>query len=97
MDAIAITIRNAGQAPLTGLSISISGTDASDFIASTPAASLGPDESTTFQIVFTPGAAGSRAATLHVASNDTDETSFNIALTGNGVTFPEISITGAVL
>ena len=43
-------------------------------------------------MTFKPTAAGTRAATLRLASNDADENPFEIALTGNGVPVPEIAV-----
>ena len=85
-----ITIRNAGTASLTGLTV-VSGS--SEFIASQPASgTLAPGTSTTFQIAFKPTAAGTRTATLQITSNDADENPFDISLVGNGVAYPEIAV-----
>ena len=92
------TIRNLGNANLTGLALSMSGSHSSDFIASgLSKTTLAPGASTTFSINFKPTATGSRNATLRVASNDANESSFDISLRGTGtstpiVTSPEIAI-----
>ena len=87
------TIRNTGTASLTGLAITRDGTHASDFTASVlGATSLAPGASTSFTIVFKPAAAGTRAAAVHVSSNDADENPFDISLTGIGIAVPEIAI-----
>lgn len=87
------TIKNTGSADLTGLAISASGTESGDFILSPPAvAILAPGASTTFSIAFRPSVSGLRTATIHVASNDADESPFDIALVGSGVANPEIAI-----
>ncbi|MES2660682.1 MAG: choice-of-anchor D domain-containing protein [Verrucomicrobiota bacterium] len=87
------TIRNTGNTNLTGIVVSTSGTNASDFILGSPTVTtLAPGASTTFQIAFHPGASGSRTATIQIASNDADENPLLIALTGNGITFPEIAV-----
>lgn len=80
------TIRNIGLRDLTGLGITIDGTNAGDFtITSAPTAPLaGPNGSTTFTVRFAPGTAGPKTAELHFASNDADENPFDIVLTGNG-------------
>jgi len=86
-------IRNSGTAALTGIASSVDGANAADFTVSGPAAtSIAAGASATFTVTFKPGAAGSRAATLHIASNDADENPFDIALTGNGVAVPEIAV-----
>ena len=91
-DPVTFTVRNTGSATLTGLALSKVGTNTADFIVgSLGVASLAPTESTTFTVVFTPTAGGTRSATLRVASNDSDENPFDIALTGTA-TAPTISI-----
>jgi hypothetical protein len=81
------TIINHGTANLTGLAITIDGTHPDDFVADVLGATdLAPGESTTFTVAFTPAAIGTRSAALHIASNDFDENSFDIALTGRGAT-----------
>jgi len=80
------TIRNVGNPDLTGLSISKDGADSDDFTVSGPVSTtVVGGGSTTFTVSFTPGALGARTAAIHIASNDVDENSFDINLTGNGV------------
>jgi uncharacterized membrane protein len=91
-DPVTFTIRNTGSAPLTGLGLSYLGTNTADFILSSlGATSLAPTESTTFTVIFSPTAGGTRSATLRVASNDADENPFDIPLSGSA-TAPTISI-----
>lgn len=87
-----LTILNSGSASLTGLSVSISGTHASEFTRTQPPASIPAGEQATFDITFAPAAAGTRSASLQIASNDSDENPFDISLTGVGVTSPEIVV-----
>ncbi|MBV6499234.1 MAG: hypothetical protein CJBNEKGG_01685 [Prosthecobacter sp.] len=87
-----LTIYNAGSADLTGLSVSITGPHASDFTRTQPPASIPAGEQATFDVTFTPSAAGTRNASLQVASNDGDENPFDISLTGFGLTAPEIVV-----
>jgi hypothetical protein len=78
-------IRNAGVTTLRNLSLSKSGTDAADFqLGNLTSTTLAPGQSMSFTVTFAPrpGASGQRSATLQVASNDTDENPFDIALTG---------------
>jgi hypothetical protein len=88
------TIRNSGNADLTGLSITAAGSHPADFQVTQPAStSLVPDATTTFTVAFKPGAAGARSAVIRVASNDADENPFDITVTGTGVMpAPEIDI-----
>ena len=80
------TIRNTGGSDLTGLGITISGPNSKDFrVTVAPTAPVaGSGGSTTFTVAFLPGAVGARSAMLHIASNDSDESPFDITLTGTG-------------
>lgn len=79
------TIRNNGGGDLTGLVVSKDGTHANDFtVGSLGVTSLPAGASTTFSVTFTPSAAGTRTAAIHLASGDSDEASFDISLTGTG-------------
>ena len=84
--SLAFTIRNTGTAILTGLTITKDGSNTSDFVVTTsPVAPVNsPTGTTTFVVRFAPGATGARSATLHLASNDSYNTPFNINLTGTG-------------
>jgi hypothetical protein len=89
------TIRNTGPGNLTGLGITIDGTNASDFsVIASPVAPVSQNATTTFTVRFTPSADGLRTAALHIASNDTDESSFDITLTGTGIGIGEFSVYG---
>lgn len=81
-----ITLRNTGTATLSGLAITVDGTNAAEFVAppSLSATTLAPGASLTFDVTFTPAASGARSAVLHIASNDTPRSPFDIALSGSG-------------
>jgi hypothetical protein len=87
---LTFTIKNTGDANLTGLTITKDGAHAGDFVvtASPTAPVSGPSGSTTFTVQFTPGAAGTRTAAIHIANNDSNENPFDITLTGTGNTAP---------
>jgi Abnormal spindle-like microcephaly-assoc'd, ASPM-SPD-2-Hydin len=87
-------ILNSGNADLTGLSVSVSGTHAADFVITQPASnSLTPNNTTSFTIAFKPKAAGGRSAVVRIANNDGDENPFDITVLGTGVMpAPEIDI-----
>ncbi|MEO6475878.1 MAG: choice-of-anchor D domain-containing protein [Luteolibacter sp.] len=91
---LTFTIKNTGDADLTGLTITKSGTNSGDFTvtqvspASIPIAAAG---SATFTVTFSPGARGARTAALSIDSNDPDENPFDITLTGTGLS-PEIDV-----
>lgn len=84
-DTRTFTIRNTGTTgTLSGLALSIEGGAAADFALGTLSVStLAPGDSTLFTVTYTPSAAGTRTATLHIASNDGDENPFDIALAGD--------------
>ncbi|WP_396600568.1 choice-of-anchor D domain-containing protein [Algibacter sp. R77976] len=86
------TINNTGiiALNLTGLLpyVNISGTHAADFsVTAIPSSSIAAGNSTTFNITFTPGAAGLRTATISIANNDTSgsEDPYNFDIRGTGV------------
>ena len=86
-------IRNTGTAALSGLAATVDGSHAADFtVSGFSATSIAASASATLTVTFKPGAAGTRSASLHVASNDADENPFDIALTGSGVAVPEIAV-----
>ena len=86
------TIQNTGTTHLSGFSISVLGTHATDFQASPPvSSSLAPGASTTFSVTFSPTAPFDRYATVSIASNDPDENPFEIPVTGRK-TAPDIAL-----
>jgi hypothetical protein len=83
------TITNSGTLNLTGIAATKDGTHSGDFILTQPlASSLAPGASTTFTVTYTPTAADTRTAAVHISSNDFDEPSFDIALTGFARAYP---------
>jgi subtilisin family serine protease len=83
------TVRNTGQASLTGLGLAIAGPDAAAFtVTASPAAPVAPGGSTTFTVTFAPTSGGAKSASLQLFSNDADENPFDISLLGNGVEVP---------
>ena len=82
------TIRNVGTADLTGIAVTNNGTNAADFAIDTTgmATTVVAGGATTFTVTFTPSADGTRSATLHIASSDADNTPFDIAANGRGLT-----------
>ncbi len=80
------TISNSGTSALAGIAISKDGANAADFTVLSPGATtIAAGGSTTFSVLFSPGAIGTRSAALHIFSNDGDESPFDIALTGTGL------------
>lgn len=79
-------IHNTGAANITGLEVTLDGEDAALFtVVSSPTAPLEPDANTTITIAFAPTSFGEKTAALHLASNDEDESPFDIVLTGTCV------------
>ncbi|MFV8372500.1 choice-of-anchor D domain-containing protein [Flavobacterium sp. LB2P74] len=90
------TVNNLGAATLNLGSITIGGTNASEFVATNPPISIAPQSSATFTITFTPTAIGTRNATLSFTTDDADENPFNFNIAGTGDTgvTPEINVQG---
>lgn len=79
------TIQNSGTGTLTIGTISFSGTNAGDFsVTTSPSATVAAGGSTTFVVTFTPGALGSRTATISIVNNDSNENPYNFSLQGTG-------------
>ena len=75
------TIKNTGIASLTIDTVSIDGTDAADFVLTTPpASSVAEGSSTTFAVTFTAGMGFNRSAALHIVSNDPYASDFHVNL-----------------
>ena len=86
------TIKNTGNANLTGLAVSKSGTHATNYtVGALGATTLAPGASTTFTVTLKATTLGAKSAALKIASNDADENPFDIALSGTGVG-PEIAV-----
>lgn len=87
---VTLTLRNTGTAALTGLAITNkTGPHLSEFTVSEPLLpSLNANQTTTFDVTFTPTTDGLRTASFRIASNDPTEPSFLISLAGTGQTPP---------
>lgn len=80
------TITNSGDADLTGLAITKDGKNQADFvIGKLQKKSLTKGTDTLFKVTFKPGSKGPKNAVLHIKSNDSDENTFDIKLTGTGL------------
>lgn len=79
------TIKNIGNGKLTGLTVTRDGVNAREFrVVQAARTSLTPGTSTSFTVTFKPAGRGTRSAAIHIKSNDADEASFDIVLTGKG-------------
>ncbi len=82
-----LTIHNSGNARLENLAIVKSGMNASNFtISRLRTTSLAPGASIAFRIGFSPSKTGVHWAVISIASNDGNEASFDIVVTGSGIT-----------
>jgi sugar lactone lactonase YvrE len=88
--ALPVTLSNTGNATLTGIAISITGTNPSDFAiasATTCGTTLAAGTSCLIYVSFTPASVTSFSATLTVADNASGSPQ-TITLTGTGTTAP---------
>jgi trimeric autotransporter adhesin len=81
------TIRNLGTFGLSLNAPTINGGNVGDFAIDNTdiLLTVPPSGQTTFSVAFTPNGGGARTTTLTIGSNDTDEASFTIALSGTGL------------
>ncbi len=80
-----VTLANTGTASLTGLSISITGTNSADFAFTTTCGStLAANANCTASVTFKPGATGARSASL-VFTDSAANSPQSIPLSGTGV------------
>jgi len=78
-------VRNAGTGPLTISGVSIDGFNAAEFAAGNSiSGQLGAGGIAYLNVTFTPAFPGSKTAALHILSDDPDEGSFDVALSGAG-------------
>jgi hypothetical protein len=92
------TITNQGSQPLNIGAVYRDGSNSAEFLKSADSCgnlSLAALQSCTIQIEFTPTTAGAKTATLEIPSNDSTTPTFQIQLTGTGVTVPVYSITAS--
>ncbi len=92
------SIRNDSDAPLTGITVASSGTNAQDFVVTNGATpgDIPAGGTVTFTVTMTPAAIGQRVATLRIGSADANQAVINIQVRGNGVDYPAPIITGVV-
>lgn len=82
---LVLTIINSGNAALTVSSVSISGSNPSDFtFTNNCTAAVAPAANCTISVVFTPAAAGQRTANLMVSDNASGSPQ-SLALSGSGI------------
>ena len=81
-----VTIGNAGASPMANIGFAITGSAASSYsvVSTTCGALLNNGSNCTAQIVFTPNATGSIAATLVISSSTTGVAAASVPLNGSG-------------
>jgi len=94
------TIKNTGNAVLniSGTpKVTVSGTNASDFIVTTqPSATVATTSGTTsFVVAFDPSASGTRTATISIINDDSNENPYNFSIQGTGITAPTVTTQAA--
>ena len=89
---ITFTVENlGGELLITDETVTVTGANPSDFVVNTnPGGVVDLGATTIFEITFTPTGAGTRTADISIASNDSDESPYEISLSGTGLT-PEIN------
>jgi hypothetical protein len=86
-----VTIQNIGTSALSLTNIVLGGTNPGQFArsggtcATTFPANLAAGASCTVLVTFKPTTVGAKSATLVISSNDSNEPTVNVALTGTGV------------
>ncbi|UXP32788.1 choice-of-anchor D domain-containing protein [Reichenbachiella agarivorans] len=86
---VTITIQNEGTETLSIASIL---SDHADITADVSSAEIAPDESLNVQVTLTPSTVQSYTATLTISSNDSDEPSIVVDMTGSGVEIPNMTV-----
>ena len=87
---LTFTITNVGIAQLTISDVVIDGADSTDFnVVQFPATMVVGGANTVLTIRCSPTVAGSKTASLHILSNDSDEASFDITVAARVVSFAD--------
>ena len=94
---VTFTIENTGSADLIltdSPMVSKTGTDASMFNITQPTSPVGVGGNTTFTITFNPTSSGTKAATVTIPNNDSNENPYTFTIIGNetGPPVPEINV-----
>ncbi|MBN1515386.1 hypothetical protein JXA32_02340 [Candidatus Sumerlaeota bacterium] len=93
--SLPVVLRNAGLAPVEFASVKIEGASAKDFgfegkIDTSP---MDTGSTRSFAVTFNPKRRGKRNARLLIVTNDDDETTLTIPLSGEGWVAPKIALT----
>ncbi len=98
---VTYTISNTGNGTLTLTSPSLMSSISNESNVTVDAISLAsatvaPSGSTTLDVTYTPTAAGLFTFDLDIVSDDPDEATFDIAVSGSGTGTPEIGLSGSI-
>ena len=89
------TISNIGGADLSIGTITLSGTNASDFsVTSSPSSTITVSSTSNFTVTFNPSGEGIRTAILSIPNNDSDESPFIFTIKGEGFVEEDLSVDG---
>ncbi len=88
--SLSLTVSNTGNANLLIASVSLGGTDAGQFGLTEDCDTVAPGENCGIDVTFTPDSTGNKTATVTINSNDADESSVVVNLSGTG-TVPDIA------
>lgn len=82
-----VTITNVGDFDLHISSVALSGTDVSQFslVADSGESTLAPGGKRTVQVIFDPTSIGAKVARLAITSDDSDEGTVEVGLSGRGI------------
>lgn len=91
------TITNSGENTLNITGVSFVGGQPSNFVLSTASmsSSVAPGASTTFTVAFAPQYTGPRTTSLRIVTNDSDEATFSVGLTGTALSAVPVSFLSA--
>ena len=91
---IIFRILNTGGLDLAvNTSLSVTGPDAAEFsILTQPGSPVSGDDSTWFEVRFSPVSGGIKNAAISISNNDSDENPYVLNLTGTGITAPEMDL-----
>lgn len=86
-----VTITNAGSAPVSGITTTMSGPQAAQFARTTTCGTLAPSATCTVAVTFKPTVGGAASATLSVSTPDVPNAA-SVALSGSGQLSADLSL-----
>ncbi len=83
-----LNITNSGGATLTISSLTVSGTNAANFVTSGTCVDIVTNATCSVVITFTPATVGAKAAQITIVSNASNQSTTTVSLTGTGILAP---------